>query len=96
MVSNKAMNLEKLETNDSENIVFIGGVLIERAHYYTKLAERGRTIRKAVPIEDGALTEGVRYTKYCTPSVSTPAYYKGNEFLRGRTNREGVVTKRAH
>ena len=62
MVSNKAMNLEKLETNDSENIVFIGGVLIERAHYYTKLAERGRTIRKAVPIEDGALTEGVRYT----------------------------------
>ena len=38
-----------------------GGVLIEREHYYTILVEGVRTIREGVLIEEGALTEVVRY-----------------------------------
>ena len=38
-----------------------GGVLIERAHYYTILVEGVRTIREGVLIDEGALTEVVRY-----------------------------------
>ena len=38
------------------------GVLIERAHYYTILVERVRTIREGALFEGGALTEVVRYT----------------------------------
>ena len=37
------------------------GVLIEEAHYYTILVEWVRTIRTDVLIEEGTLTEGVRY-----------------------------------
>ena len=39
-----------------------GGVLIERAHYHTILVEGVRTIREGVLIEEGALTEVVRYS----------------------------------
>ena len=41
-----------------------GGVLIERVHYYTILVAciaEVRTIREGVLIEEGALTEVVRY-----------------------------------
>ena len=38
-----------------------GGVLIERACFYTILVECVRTIREGVLIEEGALTEVVRY-----------------------------------
>ena len=38
-----------------------GGVLIERTHYYTILVEGFRTIREGLLIEEGALTEVVRY-----------------------------------
>ena len=41
------LNLERLETN----MFIIGGVLMERAHYYAILAERRRTIRLGVLIE---------------------------------------------
>ena len=37
------------------------GVLIERAHYYTILAEGVRTNREGVLIVEGALTEVLRY-----------------------------------
>ena len=37
------------------------GVLIERAYYYTSLVAWFRTIREGVLIEEGALTEVVRY-----------------------------------
>ena len=37
-----------------------GGVLIERAHYYTALVDGVRTIQEGVLIEEGALTEVVR------------------------------------
>ena len=40
---------------------FIGGVLIKRAHYYANLAEWGHTIQKGVLIEEGAITEEIRY-----------------------------------
>ena len=36
-------------------------VIIERAHYYAVLAERGFTIRESVLIEEDAITEVVRY-----------------------------------
>ena len=36
---------------------FIGGVLIERAHYYANFAERGRTIRWCVLIEEGTVLD---------------------------------------
>ena len=38
-----------------------GGVLIERTQYYTILVEGVRTIREGLLIEEGALTEVVRY-----------------------------------
>ena len=38
------------------------GVLIERAHAI--LAEDGRTIREGALIEEGALTDGVRYIEH--------------------------------
>ena len=39
----------------------IRDVLVERAHYYIILVEGVRTIREGVLIEEGALTEVVRY-----------------------------------
>ena len=42
----------------------MGGVLIERAHYYTILVVGLRTIREDVLIEEGALTEAVRYSNF--------------------------------
>ena len=39
----------------------IGGVQIQRAHYYAIIAKRGFTIPYGVLIEEGALTEGLRY-----------------------------------
>ena len=41
-----------------------GGVLVERAHYYTILVEGVRTIREGVLIEEGALTEVHRGKRY--------------------------------
>ena len=38
-------------------------MLIERAHYYSILVEGVRTIREGELIEEGALTEVVRYFK---------------------------------
>ena len=35
----------KLNCINMTNLIFHRGVLIERAHYYTILAEKGRTIR---------------------------------------------------
>ena len=40
------------------------GVLIERAHYHTILAKGIRTFREGVLIEEGALTDVVRYVCY--------------------------------
>ena len=40
------------------------GVLIERAHYLTILVEGVLTILEGVLIEEGALTEVVRYVSY--------------------------------
>ena len=57
-LSNNPMNLER--RGSRQIYFFIGGVLIELAHYYASLVEMGRTIREGVLIEEGALTEGVR------------------------------------
>ena len=51
------MNLEKLETKQFVH----GGVLIQRAHYYTIFVEMWHTIREGVLIEESALIERVRY-----------------------------------
>ena len=39
----------------------MGGVVIERAHYYNVIVEGVRTIREGILIEEGALTDVVRY-----------------------------------
>ena len=60
---------------------FIWSVLIERAHFYIYLAERGRTIRYGVLVDEGALTEGVRYIGKTWNQMNIRISYKSIHFL---------------
>ena len=52
------------EASRGYKYIFHMSVLVERANYYTILAEEGRTIREVVLIEGEALAEEVWYTRY--------------------------------